>query len=473
MSDDEEEDDASDGKGDAEQWVREQWPLMGRKGKDTGGAEEGEDEFYFDELQLIEEKKAKRKKKGSDDEYSSDEDQEAKQGDGSDAEAKADGSDDGSEAKDDEGSVKSKKKEKKVLFSASLTRSPRWRRPETASRRRRRRGRMRVCAPRERPRRRDAIDVAVPRRYQSTQDKKKKRKRRVAKRKGPRTLLGRLRADARAQMTVDALLLRERSILQAEAGFLTVELRKLKRRRKLERAAARRAAGATTKDAIDSDERAIVKALEDERRAAKAASVYESDPKRREALEAKVEETRATRNAAFKKAVPALKERLDYNQACLDKCRRWRAKLSEKPDAPLHEEEEAKKEDPLMDKLREKGLGTFRERYQRTLDESETPELLDRKLKAIEQYRKEMEGQMRRKKVLTQKALRQKAEGKSLCGNQPVRRVQFFTKSFLGDDAAVLARSSGEEPALPRHRAGVASMAWRRTTIQHGRVVKF
>ena len=39
---------------------------------------------------------------------------------------------------------------------------------------------------------------------------------------------------------------------------------------------------------------------------------------------------------------------------------------------------------------------------------------------------------------------------------------QFFTKSFLGDDAAVLARSSGEEPA-PRHRAGVASMAWRTT----------
>jgi hypothetical protein len=40
---------------------------------------------------------------------------------------------------------------------------------------------------------------------------------------------------------------------------------------------------------------------------------------------------------------------------------------------------------------------------------------------------------------------------------------QFFTKSFLGDDAAVLARSSGEEPASPRHRAGVASMAWRPT----------
>ena len=38
---------------------------------------------------------------------------------------------------------------------------------------------------------------------------------------------------------------------------------------------------------------------------------------------------------------------------------------------------------------------------------------------------------------------------------------QFFTKSFLGDDAANLARSSGEEPVSPRHRAGVASMAWR------------
>ena len=40
---------------------------------------------------------------------------------------------------------------------------------------------------------------------------------------------------------------------------------------------------------------------------------------------------------------------------------------------------------------------------------------------------------------------------------------QFFTKSFLGDDAAILARSSGEEPASPRHRAGIASMAWRTT----------
>jgi hypothetical protein len=48
---------------------------------------------------------------------------------------------------------------------------------------------------------------------------------------------------------------------------------------------------------------------------------------------------------------------------------------------------------------------------------------------------------------------------------KPVRRVyrQFFTKSFLGDDAAVLAPSSGEGPASPRHRADVASMAWRST----------
>ena len=35
---------------------------------------------------------------------------------------------------------------------------------------------------------------------------------------------------------------------------------------------------------------------------------------------------------------------------------------------------------------------------------------------------------------------------------------QFFTKSFLGDGAVVLARSSGEERAPPRYRAGVASM---------------
>ena len=36
---------------------------------------------------------------------------------------------------------------------------------------------------------------------------------------------------------------------------------------------------------------------------------------------------------------------------------------------------------------------------------------------------------------------------------------QFFTRAFLGDDAAVLAPSSGEKPTSLRHRAGVASMA--------------
>ena len=38
-----------------------------------------------------------------------------------------------------------------------------------------------------------------------------------------------------------------------------------------------------------------------------------------------------------------------------------------------------------------------------------------------------------------------------------------FSAMFLGDDVAALAPSSGEEPTSPRHRAGVASMAWRST----------
>ena len=38
---------------------------------------------------------------------------------------------------------------------------------------------------------------------------------------------------------------------------------------------------------------------------------------------------------------------------------------------------------------------------------------------------------------------------------------EFFMKSFLDDEAAVLAPSSGEESSPPRRRAGVASMAWR------------
>ena len=35
--------------------------------------------------------------------------------------------------------------------------------------------------------------------------------------------------------------------------------------------------------------------------------------------------------------------------------------------------------------------------------------------------------------------------------------------SFLSDGVAALVPSSGEESASPRHRAGVASMAWRTT----------
>ena len=38
-----------------------------------------------------------------------------------------------------------------------------------------------------------------------------------------------------------------------------------------------------------------------------------------------------------------------------------------------------------------------------------------------------------------------------------------WNRSHLSATATVLAPSTGEEPALPRHRAGVASMAWRTT----------
>ena len=54
---------------------------------------------------------------------------------------------------------------------------------------------------------------------------------------------------------------------------------------------------------------------------------------------------------------------------------------------------------------------------------------------------------------------------------------QFFTKSFLGDDAAILALSSGEEPASPRHRSsrrrvdGVEDDAM--IQHEHERAVKF
>ena len=49
------------------------------------------------------------------------------------------------------------------------------------------------------------------------------------------------------------------------------------------------------------------------------------------------------------------------------------------------------------------------------------------------------------------------------CGSRPVCKSTSVSGSFLGEDAAVLARSSGEEPASPRHRAGVTSMEWRTT----------
>jgi len=42
-----------------------------------------------------------------------------------------------------------------------------------------------------------------------------------------------------------------------------------------------------------------------------------------------------------------------------------------------------------------------------------------------------------------------------------------FHEVILGDDAAVLAPSSGEEPTPPRHRAGVAATAWRSTRTRH------
>ena len=50
---------------------------------------------------------------------------------------------------------------------------------------------------------------------------------------------------------------------------------------------------------------------------------------------------------------------------------------------------------------------------------------------------------------------------------------QFFTKSFLGDDAAVLAPSSGEEPiTAPASRRRVDGVE-DDTMIQHDRAVKF
>jgi hypothetical protein len=47
--------------------------------------------------------------------------------------------------------------------------------------------------------------------------------------------------------------------------------------------------------------------------------------------------------------------------------------------------------------------------------------------------------------------------------SQTVWKSTSATGAFLGDDAAVVVPSSSDEPASPRHRAGVASMAWRTT----------
>ena len=41
-----------------------------------------------------------------------------------------------------------------------------------------------------------------------------------------------------------------------------------------------------------------------------------------------------------------------------------------------------------------------------------------------------------------------------LCASQPVSRVHFFTNSFLGDVAAMLAKSRSRRTTLPRCRAG-------------------
>ena len=66
--------------------------------------------------------------------------------------------------------------------------------------------------------------------------------------------------------------------------------------------------------------------------------------------------------------------------------------------------------------------------------------------------------------IIRRRLVGQRRQGRvDLCANQPVSRVhrQFFAKSFLGDNAAVLAGASGKRPQTARHRAGVASMAWR------------
>ena len=55
------------------------------------------------------------------------------------------------------------------------------------------------------------------------------------------------------------------------------------------------------------------------------------------------------------------------------------------------------------------------------------------------------------------KVLHGPARGATFCVE--INQCVGCTKSFLDDDVAALAPSSGEEPTSPRHRAGVASMA--------------
>ena len=358
-------DDEGDEDNDAEKWMKEKWPLMGRKGKNSEPAGPGEDEFYLDELQFVDDAKTK-KKKGSDGGYSSDKDQ-----DGSDAEAKSNESDAGAAEAKGDGSPKKKK-------------GPRGKGS-------------------------DDDDGASPKKKK---DKKKKKTRRAPRKAGPRTFFGKLRQKERTQMTLEALELREQSIKAAEASLLHVELRKLTRSRKLQRAAARRLNGKTSGDVQDADEKAIAKALDDEKRAAKALSVYEPDATKRSILEANATDARKRRNAAFIRAVPSLKDRLQYNQTCLDKVRRWRAKLAEKPEVFEEEKAEDAFQAKLQQKLAAKGLGTFTQRLEHTLVQGETPELLERRQRTIAQFQKELEAREKRKVLLTKKALRQKNESK-------------------------------------------------------------
>ena len=64
--------------------------------------------------------------------------------------------------------------------------------------------------------------------------------------------------------------------------------------------------------------------------------------------------------------------------------------------------------------------------------------------------------EMRRERDRNERKLARNGGGKKL---KAVWKSTSASGAFLGDDAADLARSSGEEPASPRHRAGVASMA--------------